>query len=95
MARKRQPSLQDPHGSYRPGAAGCVITLTNPADGALVNYDTFIGQLDETATVTVDGEPATVTADNGFTHVLGGLPQGVGNPSSPPDRAGNSSTLNV
>jgi hypothetical protein len=73
-----------------------VITLTNPANGALVNYDTFIGQLDETATVTVNGEPATVTADNGFTHVLGGLPQGANSATLiAADRAGNSSTLNV
>lgn len=73
-----------------------VITLTSPTDGALVNYATFVGQLDKPATVTVNGEPATVNADNSFTHVLGGLPQGSNSATIiATDRAGNSSTMNV
>ncbi|MGB5178399.1 MAG: right-handed parallel beta-helix repeat-containing protein, partial [Gammaproteobacteria bacterium] len=73
-----------------------VITLTSPVEGALVNYATFIGQLDETVTLTVNGETATVNPDNSFTHVLGGLPQGVNDIELiATDLAGNSSTLNV
>ncbi len=73
-----------------------VITLTTPTEGALVNYATFIGQLDETATLTVNGETATVNPDNSFTHVPGGLPQGVNDIELiATDLAGNSSTLNV
>ncbi len=73
-----------------------VITLTSPAEGALVNYASFIGQLDETSTLTVNGETVTVNSDNSFTHVVGGLPQGVNVIGLiATDLAGNSSTLNV
>ena len=73
-----------------------VITLTTPTEGGLVNYATFIGQLDETAMLTVNGEIATVNSDNSFTHVLGGLPQGVNAIELiATDLAVNSSTLAV
>jgi len=73
-----------------------VITLTTPAEGTLVNYATFIGQLDETASLTINGETATVNPDNSFTHVLGGLPQGINDIELlATDLAGNSSTLTV
>jgi len=73
-----------------------VITLITPTEGALVNYATFIDQLDEAGTVTVNGEPATVDAGNGFTHVLGGLAPGPNTATIvATDLASNSSSLVV
>jgi len=53
-----------------------VITLTQPAPGAQVNYAVIAGHLDEPATVTVAGESATVFPDNSFAHALAGLADG-------------------
>jgi PKD repeat protein len=73
-----------------------LITLTTPTEGGLVNYATVFGQLDEAATLTVDGGTATVNPDNSFNHILAGLPQGLNAIELvATDPAGNSSTLNV
>ena len=45
-------------------AVSPLITLTTPAEGALVGYATFIGQLDEAAMLTINGEAVTVNPDN-------------------------------
>ena len=73
-----------------------VIMLTTPMEGTLVNYATFTGQLNETASLTINGEAITVNTDNSFAHVLGGLTQGVNDIELiATDLAGNSGTLNV
>ena len=77
-------------------AVAPLITLTKPAEGQLVSYATFIGQLDEAAMLTINGEAVTVNPDNGFTHALAGLPQGLNVVELiATDLAGNSSTLNM
>lgn len=53
-----------------------VITLTQPAPDAQVNYAVIAGQRDEPATVTVAGETATLFPDNSFAHSLAGLADG-------------------
>jgi len=53
-----------------------VITLTHPTDGALVNYATFIGQLDEPGVITVAAESVATNPDNSFALALAGLSDG-------------------
>jgi len=71
-----------------------VITLTTPQEGGLVNYATFIGQLDEPGTLTIDGNPMSVKADNSFNAILSALPQGQNTVQLiATDLAGNSTLL--
>jgi parallel beta-helix repeat protein len=72
------------------------ITLTTPVEDEWVGYATFIGQLDEAAMLTINGEAVTVNPDNSFVHVLAGLPQGLNVVELiATDMAGNRSSLHV
>lgn len=74
-----------------------VITLTAPVSGSHINvYPVFTGALSEPATLTVAGEPATVTAGSDFSHGPVSLNEGVNTTLlQATDAAGNIGTRSV
>ena len=70
------------------------ITLTSPPEGGFTNYATFVGQLDESGTLAIDGNAVPVKADNSFTAMISTLPQGQHTVQLvATDLAGNSTVL--
>lgn len=74
-----------------------VLTLSAPVSGDLVNtYPMFTGSIDEPATLTIMGLPATLANDNSFSHGPVALAEGLNNVGLiATDLAGNTTTRNI